>query len=101
MSDMLEDVALAIYREDLNQPEAKRIPGILRNYNERMADRAIAAAEPHLRRKHRQELLDELIADSIGDNWCALTLSQDTGSFPGSQYMGTLADWLKSHGDAE
>jgi len=57
-----------------------------------MAEAAIAKATPHI----RAALFDELIADAFGESFCALELQCDTGSFGGSEYLGTLADWLRA-----
>lgn len=64
MSDIREDVAKAIADE----------LGYVKDYQ--LTDVAIAAAEPHLRRKHRQELLDEMIAGWSGGDGAVVTAIQ-------------------------
>lgn len=67
-----------------------------------IGDTVIAAIEPLIRASERERVFDALIENSIGDNWCALTIHQDTGSFGGgSEYVGTLADWLTERQEAD
>lgn len=55
----------------------------------------------NMRRVIRKQLYEELIGEAFGESYCALELHCDTGSFGGSEYLGTLADWLKAKRDRE
>lgn len=61
-----------------------------------MANTAIVAAEPHLRRKHRQELLDELIAEAEES-----FLTIDDGEVVNWYHLDRPVDWLKAHRENE
>lgn len=69
--------------------------------SEEAAEAAIAAATPHIRAAAREALFDELIANAYGESFCALELHCDTGSFGGSEYLGTLIDWLTARKNKE
>ena len=92
MSDVIQDVAQAIVlgdsRLDCLFGDDEGIDG----NTIKQAEAAIAAAMPHI----RAALFDELIADAFGESFCALELHCDTGSFGGSEYLGTLANWLRA-----
>lgn len=63
-----------------------------------IAEVAIIAAEPHLRRKHRQELLDELIAEDEGHMY----FQTDTFGPPdGSKEYHYAHQWLRAKKESE